>query len=173
MIIGISACLLGDKVRYDGGDQQNPHVLRLARHYETRKICPEVNIGLGVPRPPIQLIDDLRFPTAIGKHDPSLNPSDALRTLGKTVATTWPGLSGFIVKSRSPSCGNGSTKVIINGEDIRTGTGLFTEQLKRNSQIPVIEETNLDSPASYTQFIMRVEHYYQQHYISKHGDNYE
>ena len=160
--LGVSACLLGQAVRYDGAHQAHAYVLsRLSRRFKLKPICPEVEVGLGVPRPPIRLVGPLHYPEAQGKYDPSINPTQALRALGKQVAVTWLEVCGFVVKSRSPSCGLRSTKVLVGQQEIRAGTGLFTEQLCRNTRIPVIEETDLDDVARRRAFIAAVFQYFR------------
>jgi len=155
--VGVSACLLGQRVRYDGAHQAHAYVLsQLSQRFKLKPICPEVAIGLGVPRPPIQLVGSLQNPEAVGKTDRSLNPSHALRALGKDVAQTWVDVCGFVVKSRSPSCGLGSTKVLVGDEVIRAGTGLFTAQLCQYSPVPVIEETGLENVTARRAFIAQV-----------------
>ena len=114
-LVGISACLCGERVRYDGADKGHPALIaRLARSLTLHPLCPEVAAGLGVPRPPVRLVgaspDALR---ARGVTQTSLDVSDALQRvagqlLGQAAA---PGahFCGYLFKSKSPSCGLGST----------------------------------------------------------------
>jgi len=78
--LGVSARLLGARVRFDGGHKRNRFVLEeLGKHFEFAPFCPEVAIGMGKPRPPIRLVGDLRAPHAVGSRDHNLDVTDALR----------------------------------------------------------------------------------------------
>ena len=154
----MSACLCGKPVRYDGEHQAQGLLTSHWQHiFKFQEICPETSIGMSVPRPPIQLVGTLDQPEAIGKQDNSLRPSLALRQLGKNIQKKMPDISGFILKSRSPSCGVGSTKVITPQGTVRSGTGLFAEQLILNQPgLPIIEETGLNQRSTRLNFLSRV-----------------
>src|SRR3989338_9498943 len=82
--LGVSSCLLGRKVRYDGGDKYDRFVSRtLGKYFEFIPICPEVAIGLGVPRAPIHLAGN---PRAVGVNDPALDVTTRLAAYGKRMA---------------------------------------------------------------------------------------
>lgn len=104
--LGISSCLLGQPVRYDGGDKYDANIHEsLGRDFELISICPEMAIGLGVPRPPIQLVQVGEMIRALGVEDSSVDVTDALHAYGKAMADELASLSGYIFKARSPSCG--------------------------------------------------------------------
>lgn len=144
-IVGLSACLTGQNVRYDAGHKQQPMLLSLlAPHVQLRPFCPEVEAGLGVPRPAVQLIASSKGQVrARGVDDPSLDVSDALASTAMAYCREQlPPLSGFVFKSRSPSCGLGSTPLRdSHGEVVRYSSGLFAEQVKESAPwLPCVEE---------------------------------
>jgi uncharacterized protein YbbK (DUF523 family) len=157
--IGVSACLLGELVRYDGGHKRSQTLLQhLAGRYELLPVCPEVAAGLGTPRPPVQLVVRGGEIRALGVENELLDVTQPLVAYGHQLAHGQIGLCGFIFKSRSPSCGLGSTS--IRGEDgqIHSGNGLFTQQLiEALPLLPVIDEEALEQPQRRQQFLQQVE----------------
>ena len=157
--IGVSACLLGKKVRFDGGHKRSRFVTdALAGHFEFVAFCPEVAIGMGTPRQPIRLVGDERDPQAVGVKTPELNVSQPLRSYGKKVAGDIHKLCGFILKKDSPSCGMERVKVYNDkGMPERSGTGLFAREIiKANPLLPVEEEGRLNDADLRDNFITRV-----------------
>ena len=143
--IGISQCLLGSQVRHDGGHKANPYVLEmLAPHFQWVPVCPEVEAGMGVPREPVRLRasnEGLRMAGA----DSGTDHTDAMNEFAvrKLEDLADAGLSGYILKSGSPSCG---LEVKAEGSD-ETVQGLFAKALTDAfPSIPVIEETLLADP---------------------------
>lgn len=156
--IGVSACLLGEAVRYDGDSKRCPEVQALARAFELVPVCPEVAIGLGVPRPPIQLEGRPEAPRAIGVRERQLDVSEALLAFGTHIACTLHDLSGFVLKSRSPSCGVDSVPVHLpDGRTHAHGRGLFARALMNALPLlPVEEEAALKDPERRDSFFERV-----------------
>ena len=145
--VGLSACLAGEDVRYDGGNKYQPLIdQHLAPHLNLQTFCPEVAANMGVPRPPIELlkIEDTLF--ALGKKDRQLDATQALHQSSDQFLTNQQSLNGFILKSRSPSCGFGSTPIHDGlGNPIDKGNGLFAAQLQqRFPGMPIIEENWLN-----------------------------
>ena len=104
--VGISACLLGSPVRFNGGHKESRLCSEtLARHFEFVPVCPEVAIGLGTPREPIRLVGDPDSPRAVGTVHPELDVSEALTAYGKQIARELSDISGYILMQKSPSCG--------------------------------------------------------------------
>ncbi len=157
--IGISSCLLGGKVRFDGGHKRNRFVTdALADYFELVPYCPEVAIGMGVPRQPIRLVGDAERQEAVGVKTPELNVTQPLREYGRTVAASLDGLCGFIFKKDSPSCGMARVKVYNDkGMPERTGTGLFAREIMQaDPLLPVEEEGRLNDAGLCDSFITRV-----------------
>ncbi len=159
--LGVSACLLGENVRYDGTHKRDPRVADiLAREFELVPVCPEVGIGLGVPRPPIQLEGDRHNPRAIGVEQRDLDATEALLAFGRHTAATLELVSGFILKNRSPSCGLSVTVHLADGTTCPNGTGLFARALlEALPGLPVEEHESLADPVRLRQFVERVRLY--------------
>lgn len=157
--LGISACLLGESVRYDGGDKRAPLLCDVvACRVDWVPICPEVEIGLGTPRPPMVLLGRGRAPrlwtpSTGDDHTGAMRAWARERVAGLVDA----GLAGYVLKSRSPSCGlRGVPLQDRDGSETGTGSGLFAAALVHGlPQLPLAEEQELDDPAALTQFLRR------------------
>lgn len=156
--IGISSCLLGEAVRYDGGHKRDAAIIEiLGRHFEFVPVCPEVGIGLGVPRAPIRLVGDPQAARAVGVDDPTLDVTDRLTAYGARMAHELDGISGYIFKSRSPSCGVADVEIHQPGLSRATGSGLYARAfMNRQPALPVAEESRLGDAAERENFIGRV-----------------
>jgi uncharacterized protein YbgA (DUF1722 family)/uncharacterized protein YbbK (DUF523 family) len=157
--IGISACLLGKEVRFDGGHKRSRFITdTLAEHFEFVPYCPEVAIGMGTPRQPIRLVGDVRAPQAVGVKTPELNVTQPLRDYGRKVADRIDGLSGFIFKKDSPSCGLERVKLYNDkGMAERSATGLFAAEIvSAHPLLPLEEEGRLNDADLRDSFITRV-----------------
>ena len=161
MPVAISACLTGEAVRYDGSDAAaDLPEAGLAAVFEYEPICPEVGIGLGVPRPPIRLVGEGGSLRAVGVDDPSLDVTGALRAFGRAQAARLDSVCGYIFMTRSPSCGLASVKVRsdVQGTPYRTdGRGLYAASLlAARSGLPAEENERLFDPEVRGGFIIRV-----------------
>lgn len=157
--LGVSSCLLGNRVRYDANHKRNAFVVeRLGRHFEFVPVCPEVAIGLGVPRPPIRLVGGARAPRALGVDDPSLDVTRRLAAYGKRQAHALPEISGYIFKSGSPSCGLVDVMVHARtGRATRRGSGIYAAAFRAaRPLLPLEDEDALADPAARDNFIERV-----------------
>lgn len=157
--IGVSSCLLGERVRYDGEHKRDAFIVdRLGAVFEFVPVCPEVAVGMGVPRPPIRLVGDPRNPKALGSDDPSLDMTAALTAFGRRMALELEDIDAYIFKSRSPSCGMARVRVYDGGRTPRAqGTGLYARQIMaRRPLLPVAEEERLADPALRDNFIERI-----------------
>ena len=106
--IGVSACLLGHQVRFDGGHKRNQFLIgELEKHVEYVPVCPETAIGLGIPRPPIRLVGDLENPRVLGVSDATLDVTERLHGYAESQITNLGGLSGFVLKKDSPQLRHG------------------------------------------------------------------
>lgn len=160
--VGVSACLLGERVRYDGGDKLAPWLAReLGARFELVPVCPEVGIGLGVPREPIQLRGDPEAPRAVGVVSADLDVAVELAAYGRAQAARLADVCGYVFKSRSPSCGLSGVKLHdASGEVVGATAGLYARQILRALPgLPVAEEGELADPAARRRFIERIEAY--------------
>lgn len=157
--VGISACLLGEEVRYNGGHKRSKFCVdHLSRIFEFHPFCPEVAIGLGVPREPIRIVDDGGKHRVVGTVDPRLDVTDKLESYGKSVAERISHLSGYILMSKSPSCGLYSAKVYRDCHPLSgKHSGVFTRSLQELLPLlPMEEEGRLNDPRLRENFIARV-----------------
>lgn len=159
--LGVSSCLVGEEVRFDGGHKRDPFVTGvLTKYFRFVPVCPEMAIGLGVPRQPVQLVgrpDDIRV---IGARNKDLDVTDKLRAYGKRMAQELPAISGYIFKSRSPSCGMERVKLYptrTGGTPSRDGVGQYAAAFMQESPlVPVEEEGRLNDPVLRENFLERV-----------------
>ena len=162
--LGISSCLLGQRVRYDGNHKRDSYVSdTLARHFELVPVCPEIAIGLGVPRPPIRLVGSVAQPRAVGMDDPALDVTTALADYGRRQARALDGICGYIFKSKSPSCGLERVKVYPRGSGAaRAGTGVYAAAYRAAAPlVPTEEEGRLNDAALRDNFLERVFAYHR------------
>jgi len=157
--VGISSCLLGEPVRFDGGHRRQPALLdEFAGQVEWVANCPEAEMGLGVPRETIRIeLQDgaLRLMT----HDSRRDISDSMTTWARrrAAALAAKNISGYVFKARSPSCGVGSVAVIGGEGD---GTGFFAAELiRRLPDLPIVEEDQLASSTARQAFLQQVRRY--------------
>ena len=162
--LGISSCLLGNEVRHDGGHKRNLYVMNtLSEYFNFRTHCPEVAIGMGTPRPTIRLsraADGLRL---VGSSDSDIDVTDQMIQWSEQSVAGMHDLSGYILKSNSPTCGMERVRVYDgNGVPAREGTGLFAAALmKAMPWLPVEEEGRLNDSMLRENFIERVFVYYR------------
>jgi uncharacterized protein YbgA (DUF1722 family)/uncharacterized protein YbbK (DUF523 family) len=157
--LGISSCLLGHKVRFDGGHKLDAFINhQLSRFFSFVPLCPEVGSGMGVPRKPIRLVALNNEIRALSTVDPTQDFTDGLRAYFNTVATSLDGISGYIFKKNSPSCGMERVKVYHpNGTPHGRGAGIFAQTLMSHwPLLPVEEEGRLNDPRLRENFISRV-----------------
>ena len=157
--VGISACLTGQHVRYDGGNRYHQLIQQeLAPWINLQSICPEVEAGLGIPRPPVQLIKISEIVLALGVEDDTLNVTEALADTSKQLTDSrCKGLSAYIVKARSPSCGAGSTPIHdIDKNQIKLGDGLFVQALKTaHPHLLIMDESSFSDIQMCREFVER------------------
>ncbi|HEY5738181.1 MAG TPA: DUF523 and DUF1722 domain-containing protein [Gammaproteobacteria bacterium] len=158
ILIGVSSCLIGEKVRFDGGHKQSRYLLdTLGQYFAFRPFCPEMAIGLGVPRETIRLADIDGRVRAIGNKSPDLDVTDALLDCAQQQAGWHRDLFGYVVKKDSPTCGMERVRVYHGEHPQRNGTGLYTQVMMRNfPALPVEEEGRLGDPVLRESFVKRV-----------------
>ncbi|GAB6043445.1 YbgA family protein [Endothiovibrio diazotrophicus] len=158
--VGISACLLGQTVRYDGNHKHDPYLTAtLGRYLEFVPVCPEAESGMGVPREAMRLEGDPDAPrlitrgSRIDKTDPLVEWRE--RKLGQLADA---GLCGFILKAKSPSCGMERVKIYgAKGMPTHSGAGLFAGAfMARFPELPVEEEGRLHDMKLRENFIERL-----------------
>lgn len=157
--IGVSACLLGEKVRYDGGHKHDRYITDvLGEYFDFAPICPETESGMGIPREAMRLEgdpDDQRLITNKTRVDMTDQMNSFIeQALPRLEALE---LCGFIFKKDSPSSGLFRVKVYHGASADRTGSGLFAAAfVKRFPMVPAEEEGRLNDPAIRDNFITRV-----------------
>jgi uncharacterized protein YbgA (DUF1722 family)/uncharacterized protein YbbK (DUF523 family) len=158
--IGISSCLLGEKVRYDGGHRLDNFIKEtLGQFFEWVPVCPEVEYGLPVPRESMHLVGDPDSPRLVTIHTGVDHTEGMLKwAREKLKKLEKVDICGFIFKSRSPSSGIRGVKVHIpSGMPSRTGAGIFGRAFMRYFPIiPVIDDGRLHAPKLRENFIERV-----------------
>jgi uncharacterized protein YbgA (DUF1722 family)/uncharacterized protein YbbK (DUF523 family) len=158
--LGISACLLGEKVRYDGGDRKDYFLTEtFGRHVQWVPVCPEVEIGMGIPREAVRLVGDPVKPRMIAERSGKDWTPQFNAFAGKRVqALTALDLAGYIFKKDSPSCGMERVRVYsAKGVPTRQGRGLFAAAIMRTMLLlPVEEEGRLNDWALRENFVERV-----------------
>lgn len=167
--IGVSACLLGEPLRYDGGHLRNEFLTQtLAPHIEWTPVCPESEVGMGTPREPVRLIDDDSSGTLRMRGTPRLrgarsgvDHTDAMHSwaVRRVEELAALGLHGYVLTKDSPSCGLFRVKVYPSdgGPAARTGRGLFADALtQRLPLLPAEEHGRLNDPRLRGNFIERV-----------------
>jgi uncharacterized protein YbbK (DUF523 family) len=160
-LVGISSCLLGEKVRYDGNHQAQPELLNwLAGHVRLQSFCPEVSAGFGVPRPAIHLVIKNQAVACIQVDEPQADLTEPLLAGFTPYRDQFKLLSGFILKSRSPSCGLGGVKLSGILGQYRNGQGLFAHWLTSQfPDMPLVSEQQLTTLQQRQQFLHAVQKY--------------
>jgi uncharacterized protein YbgA (DUF1722 family)/uncharacterized protein YbbK (DUF523 family) len=170
--IGVSACLLGEPVRYDAGHKRDVFLVEVfGAHVEFVEVCPEVEAGFGTPRDPMRLVLVAPETRARGERFTAANIALKVTTTGQDVTEKLrryavrkaqflksQRLSGFVLKKDSPSCGMERVKVYTSATmNERGGRGLFAEALiAAMPNLPVEEEGRLADPRLRENFIERV-----------------
>ena len=163
--LGISSCLLGEKVRFDGGHKRDPFLMHvLGQFMQWVRVCPEVELGLGIPRESLRLVGTPEDPRLIAPRSQS-DYTDAMQRFaaGCVERLASMDLHGYILKKDSPSCG--MERVRVYDEDNtpqRHGRGLFAAALmQRLPLLPVEEEGRLQDMRLRENFVERVFAYYR------------
>jgi uncharacterized protein YbgA (DUF1722 family)/uncharacterized protein YbbK (DUF523 family) len=158
--LGISACLMGDEVRFNGGHKESRLCTReLTEYFEFVTACPEVAIGMGIPREPIRLVGDPENPQALGTVNSQLNVTQPLAAYGARMAEELVDLSGYIFMQKSPSCGLERVKVYQeNGAKVDGGgRGIYAKAFcERHPNLPVEEDGRLNDAVLRENFVTRV-----------------
>ncbi len=171
--VGISSCLLGQEVRFDGGHKHSRLCTDiLTPYFDFVSECPEVGIGLGIPRKPIRLIGTADAPKAVATHDNALDYTEQLIEFGQEKAKQHDDICGYIFMKSSPSCGLFRVKVYgENGYPEKGGgRGIYANEItKAHPLLPVEESGRLTDPPLRENFITRVFAYYNWQQIVSEG----
>jgi len=159
--IAISACLLGEAVRYDGTSKSHDVIRQFIVPYiDVVPICPEVGAGLGVPRETIQLVkinEQIRVRNVL---HPELDVTDSLTEYALKILSEHTDLRALIVKARSPSCGLVSTPILENGQIAEYGAGQFSHAIKtQRTDLLIVEENQLDNRNACEKFLGQLRNY--------------
>jgi len=168
--VGISRCLLGENVRYDGGHKLDRMLVEtLGRTVEWVPVCPEVEVGLGTPRDPMRLVGDPHTPRLVTINT-RVDHTDAMHRFAQQRVRELEALnlSGFIFKSTSPSCGiSGVPLVNAQGMETPAGVGLFARAFMAHFPLmPVEEESRLHDPQAVKHFLDQVLRYHKSRNLS-------
>ncbi len=157
--IGVSSCLLGEHVRYDGGHKHDRYITdTLGNYFSFLPVCPEVGCGLPIPREAMRLEGDPANPRLMtGRSRVDLTKQMLAFCTAKVQELEGEDLCGFIFKKDSPSSGLFRVKVYNNGAATKSGSGLFAAAVARQFPLlPMEEEGRLNDPALRENFIERV-----------------
>jgi uncharacterized protein YbgA (DUF1722 family)/uncharacterized protein YbbK (DUF523 family) len=158
--VATSDCLLGAEVRYDGSHRRSSLChQQLEGLFEFRGLCPEVAIGMGVPRDPIRLVGDAATPRALGVKDRNIDVTDALAAHGRRVAAGLDDVAGYVFMKGSPSCGLFRVKVYPgeNKAPFANGRGIYAaEIIEGRPLLPVEENGRLEDDVLRENFVCRV-----------------
>jgi uncharacterized protein YbgA (DUF1722 family)/uncharacterized protein YbbK (DUF523 family) len=157
--LGISACLLGEKVRFDGGHKLDRYLMdTLGRFVDYVPVCPEAEAGFGIPREPMHLAGSPASPSLVTIHTGIDQTERMLAWSSKKLdELEREDLCGFIFKSRSPSSGMERVKVYTGKGVSPTGSGIFARAfMDRFPLTPVEDEGRIQDPKLRENFIERV-----------------
>ncbi len=164
LVVGVSSCLLGHPVRYDGSHKRHAYIHdHLSKYFEFRPFCPEVLAGFGTPRPTIRLAPATHGLRVVEVARPTVDLTAALRQASREILSHCEDLSGYLLKKDSPSCGMERVRVYpATGVPQKNGTGIFAAELMRQfPALPVEEEGRLSDPVLRENFIERVYVYHR------------
>lgn len=167
--VGVSSCLLGEMVRYDGREKRIPWIADvLAREVELVSICPEVGAGMPVPRPPVQIVQSegrgLRL-LVVGEG------ADLTDSVQHFMRRELQGLKarpidGYVFKARSPSCGLRDTPHFASAaghaRSIRLAAGVWASRLRQElPELPLVDESDLEDEAARERFLEQVREHWR------------
>lgn len=157
--VGISGCLLGERVRFNGGHKR----FRLcsddwSRWFDFQSVCPEMGIGMGVPRPPVRLVETRPGHIDIVDPESARTYTREIQSFTDSVENQLSHLCGFVLAAKSPSCGLQGVKVYLpNGHPNSSGRGIFADTLIRKYPLlPVEDSGRLMDAGLRENFVLRV-----------------
>lgn len=163
-LLGIGSCLAGNAVRYDGDSKPpNAQVREICTHFDTRAFCPEMAIGLGVPRPPIHLVGTQHAVRVVDVATHNHDYTRQIQAYAQQVLDQCPQLCGYILVQGSPSCGYGEVKRYSQaGEHLASDqNGIFAQALaNRDPLLPLADDERLNDPGLMESFVRRARAYH-------------
>jgi uncharacterized protein YbgA (DUF1722 family)/uncharacterized protein YbbK (DUF523 family) len=163
-LMGIGSCLAGNAVRYNAQTKRpNQQVRDIAESFELRAFCPEMGIGMGVPRAPIHLVGDETKVRALDVNSHTHDFTDKLAGYADTVLSLAPGLCGYILVKGSPSCGYERVKRYTEkGHGVASDQqGIFATALgKADPLLPLEDDGRLNDPGLRESFVTRAYTYH-------------
>ncbi len=162
--VAVSSCLRGEAVRYDGTHRRADAILAdLAPRFELVSVCPELELGMGVPREPIQLCERPGGRVLLLGRESGRDHTGAMRAFAerRVDALVAEGVAGYVLKRASPSCGLRAVKTVeLDGSIVPKGRGLFAAALvARLPDLPVADEDDLATAEARARFADAVEAY--------------
>ncbi|ELB2938454.1 DUF523 and DUF1722 domain-containing protein [Vibrio alginolyticus] len=158
--VGISSCVLGERVRFDSGHKVSNFVTKeLSPYFDFISVCPEVGVGMPVPRPTIRLVSNEERVALVETKNPENDHTDNMLTYSanKVDELQSEQLCGYIVCAKSPTCGMERVKVYSKNSAAKEGVGLYTQTLMQKMPwLPVEEDGRLNDPVLKENFITRV-----------------
>ncbi|BBM66395.1 hypothetical protein VA249_30410 [Vibrio alfacsensis] len=158
--VGISSCVMGQRVRFDSGHKISNFVTKeLDGYFSFVPVCPEVGIGMTVPRPTIRLVSNEERIALVETKNPENDHTDKMLTYSENKVNELQReqLCGYIVCAKSPTCGMERVKVYSKNNAAKEGVGLYTKTLMENMPwLPVEEDGRLNDPVLKENFITRV-----------------
>ena len=162
--------MLGDNVRYDAQIKLYPELNQyLQTHFQIISVCPEVEIGLSVPRPPVQLVQSSSTNTQpeiqiLGRDDPSIDITQAMQNYCQQRPAQLDSIHGYIFKSRSPSCGTQNVPLFNpQGQQTALTRGVFVNAiLQFYPGLPITDELSLETKQQLEDFLQQTNRYKSQ-----------
>ncbi|VAW61528.1 hypothetical protein MNBD_GAMMA08-622 [hydrothermal vent metagenome] len=150
-------------MRYDAELKQYPQLLHfIQQHFTFIGVCPEVEMGLNVPRPPVQLSGTLNHIKMRGRDDASIDVTDKMQNYCQQRAPQLNSICGYIFKSQSPSCGIKDIPLFDDDKIINVTRGLFANAiLQHYPKLPITDEQGLKTSAQCNDFLHRVKQHQQ------------
>ena len=155
----ISKCLTGERCRYDGNVVPSSVVEKILPLVEIVTVCPEMDIGMEVPRLPIVIVENEPQDKLI-QLETHLDLTEKMVSFSKYHVDSLENIDGIILKSKSPSCGVGTTKIFADADDeneIYRASGLYAREiLKKFKDFPVTDEQKLEDSEVFEQFLENI-----------------
>ena len=168
-LVGVSGCLLGEEIRYDGKDKKSTHVIDdLFNCFEYVSFCPEVSMGLGIPRPPIELVEKNDEIHLVDVEDHNLDHTALAKDTFNEMAPHFKDVSGLIFTKGSPSCGHDPVKYQNEAGELGLTKGLWADHLEKcYPSIPKIDSGRLTNDHLKETFLSQVLSYFNFNLLEK------